>query len=36
VLLARQNVTKVRKLQSVVGALRMSGTTVVGSIVVDH
>lgn len=36
VLLARQNVTRVNKLQSVVGALRMSDTTIVGSIVVDH
>ena len=35
-ILARQNVTRVNKLQSVVGALRMSDTTIVDSIVVDH
>lgn len=36
VLLARQNHTRVDSLQSLVGALRMSDTTIVGSIVVDH
>ncbi|MEK6669703.1 MAG: polysaccharide biosynthesis tyrosine autokinase [Aquabacterium commune] len=36
VILARQNVTRVKKLESAVGALRMSDTAIVGSIVVDH
>ena len=36
VILARQNIIRVNKLQAVVGALRMSETSIVGSIVVDH
>ncbi|MBI5926419.1 MAG: polysaccharide biosynthesis tyrosine autokinase [Aquabacterium sp.] len=36
VLMARQNHTRINNLQSLVGALRMSDTTVVGSIVVDY
>jgi protein-tyrosine kinase len=36
VLLARQDVTHIRSLQSLVGALRVSDTTIVGSIVNDY
>jgi protein-tyrosine kinase len=36
VLLARQDVTHIRSLQALVGALRMSDTTLVGSIVNDY
>ena len=36
VLMARQNHTRINNLQSLVGALRMSDTTIVGSVVVDY